>query len=286
MTRQPYTYRTLRYVHDIQTGEFLNVGVVLHVATATNVLFRIRKTFSRAKALFPDLDGEAFRGAMAAVDRALLAVPQNKDDPADGCETDYDVSFFAHRALPADDSTLQWSLVGSGITDDPAKTLDRLYSRLVARYDSTSPARRSDADVWRPVREKLQQRAIKIDLEEKVVIGTTDEISFKHAWRNGSWHAYEALSLDLADAENIKDKARRWRGHLDAVAAGGTTESVQLNFIVGAPQGVALEGAYRRALDILRQASFKPKVFEDNQINEMVDEIEDEVRGHRDGVRA
>jgi hypothetical protein len=43
MTHQPYTYTILRYVHDIRTGEFLNVGVVLHVP-ATHNLVEERKT--------------------------------------------------------------------------------------------------------------------------------------------------------------------------------------------------------------------------------------------------
>jgi Protein of unknown function (DUF3037) len=29
--QQPYTYTILRYVHDVTTGEFVNVGVVMHL---------------------------------------------------------------------------------------------------------------------------------------------------------------------------------------------------------------------------------------------------------------
>ena len=128
-------------------------------------------------------------------------------------------------------------------------------------------------------REKLAQLAIPIQLEEKVIASATDEIAFKHAWRNGKWHAYEPLSLDLADAEGIKDKARRWRGHLAAVAD-GAREELKLNFIVGAPRDPALRPAYQNALTILRQAEFSPAVFEDTQIDTLVAEIEDEVRAH------
>jgi hypothetical protein len=225
--------------------------------------------------MFPDLDGDAFRDAMAAIDRALSAISHLADGSCDG----RDAVSLARRALPADDSTLQWSPLGSGLTDDLAKTLERLYTRLVVRYDSAAPARRTDADIWRPVRDKLHQRDIKIELAKKTVVGATDEISFKYAWRNGIWHAYEPLSFDLADAEGIKSKAHRWRGHLDA-AAGGSEEPLKLNFIVGAPPDAALRPAYRRALDILRDAAFRPALFEDNQVDELVDEIESEVRTH------
>jgi hypothetical protein len=40
-------------------------------------------------------------------------------------------------------------------------------------------------------------------LEETVVPSATDEIAFKHAWKNGKWHAYEPVSLDPADADDI-----------------------------------------------------------------------------------
>jgi hypothetical protein len=229
MAQLPYTYTTLRYVHDIRTGEFLNVGVVIHVSSTSEVLFRTRMTFGRAKNVFPDLDGEAFRTAMSAVRRSLAGVA--KDAELSGLfGREHDAATIARRALPADDSTLQWAPVGSGITDDPIKTFERLYARLVTRYDIVSPDRRTDSDVWRPVREALQARAIPIELQERVISGANDEIAFRHAWKNGIWHAYEPLSLDLADADGIKEKARRWRGHLAAVAD-GSSEPVKLSFI-------------------------------------------------------
>lgn len=192
---------------------------------------------------------------------------------------EHDAATIARRALPTDDSTLQWAPVGSGLTDDPAKTFDRLYTRLVTRYDFVSPDRRTDSDVWRPVREKLQERAIPIELQEKVIVGANDEIAFRHAWKNGIWHAYEPLSLDLADADGIKEKARRWRGHLSAVAD-GSSELVKFSFIDGTPRNPSLGPAYRNALAILQQADFSPRVFEESQIDRLVDEIEGEVRAH------
>lgn len=275
----PYTYTTLRYVHDVRTGEFLNVGVVLHAASVRQLVFKTRKTFGRVKDVFPDVDGAAFRAAMASLERALSAVAHDTAN-AGLLDGNGDAASLARRALPSDDSTLQWSSVGSGLSDhDLTKTLDRLYARLVARYDTHSAHRRTDEDVWRPVHQRLAQLDIPIRLEEKTIAGTTDQISFKRAWKNGVWHAYEPLSLDLADADGIKDKARRWRGHLAAVAD-GTSDSVKLNFIVGAPQNAALQPAYHSALDILRNANFQPKVFEDTDIDDLISEIEDEVRDH------
>jgi len=99
MTHRPYTYTILRYVHDIRTGEFLNVGVVLHVAGASDVLFRTRTTCGRVRSVFPDLDGEVFRDAMSAVRCALSAV--TKDAELSGLfGRGHDAASIARRVLP------------------------------------------------------------------------------------------------------------------------------------------------------------------------------------------
>ena len=98
MTHQPYTYTILRYVHDIRTGEFLNVGVVLHVPAPSDVLFRTRTTYGRAKSLFPDLDGEAFLDAMSAVRRALSGVTKDAE-PSGLFGRENDAAGVARRAF-------------------------------------------------------------------------------------------------------------------------------------------------------------------------------------------
>jgi hypothetical protein len=279
MTEQrSYTYTTLRYVHDVRTGEFLNVGVVIHAASLGLIAFKTRKTYGRAKRIFPDLDGDGFQAAMRAVDRSLAAQARQMAD-AGLLAGDGNAVSIARRALTQDDSALQWSELGSGVSDDLTKTLDRLYARMVTRYDTQRTSGKTDDEVWHPVRERLDQLEFPIQFEKKTVTSETDEITFKHAWKNGKWHAYEPLSLDLADADGIKDKARRWRGHLAAVAD-GAREEMKLHFIVGAPQNPALRPAYQNALTILRQADFSPRVFEDTQVDTLVAEIADEMRAH------
>jgi hypothetical protein len=186
---------------------------------------------------------------------------------------------YGRIALPLDDSSLQWSPVGAGLTVDAQKTFDQLYHRFVTRYDRPSQHRKSDEDVWRPVEAKLKEQGVKVELEPKRIQGSTDTVEFRHAWKNGRWHVYEPLSFDLSDADNIKDKARRWLGHLSAVKV-GALEDVQVHFIVGRPQSTALEPAYRTAVEILRKVPFDNDIFEEDQIDDFVNLVEDEVRQH------
>ena len=280
---RPYTYTILRYVHDARAGEMLNVGVVLHIAADHRLLVKTRDTFGRMKRAFPDLDGDAFRSAMRSVERAVRLVA---DDLAATTLLNEkgDAASFARKAMAADDSALQWSPVGSGLTDNPEATLARLFDRLVlANDDRTAPRRRVDEEVWRPVRDKLAERNIHVPFEEKVVAGALDTITFQHAWKNGSWHVYQPVSLDLADNDGIMDKTRRWLGHLAAVGD-GVQDPLKLHFILGAPQDPALDKTYRKAVALLRKAALAPEVVEEGEVDALVARIEDEVRAHRDEV--
>ena len=57
---------------------------------------------------------------------------------------------IAASILPRDDSSLQWSEPGGGITEDPAATLEQLYTRLVGKYEQRARVpSRTDDEVWR-----------------------------------------------------------------------------------------------------------------------------------------
>ena len=107
-----------------------------------------------------------------------------------------------------------------------------------------------------------------------------DSIEFSHSWKNGRIHAYEPLSFDLTDAENIKDKARRWVGHLSTVNIEASDE-FKAYFIAGCPSDERLMTAYHAALDILRSAPTSPEVFEEAEVEDLVNSIEDEYRQHQ-----
>ena len=180
--KQAYSYTVLRYVHDVVSGEALNVGVVMHAPAAGFLEIRTRTTMGRLKQAFPDLDCEAFTQAMQAVCHGFSTVAKQAGKmPLFDAHTD--ARAHALKVLPDDDSALQWSPTGTGMTTDPTRTLDRLYERYVTRYESTPVRRRSDDDVWRPVRDKLLERGVNVPFKPKAVVGTQDQIKFEKAWQ-------------------------------------------------------------------------------------------------------
>ena len=276
---QPYSYVVLRYVHDVVTGEFVNVGIVMIAPKSGKLLYRTRKTISRMKNIFPDLNTHDFREIMRSIDHGLKSV--GRQTSIEGLFAGQDnASAYASRVIANDDSALQWSQDSFGISKDIDATFERIFERFVSQYDKHSEHKRSDDDVWKPVSTMLADRGVNLKLQSKVVVGNADSIEFDRAWKNGKWHVYEPISFDLADADNIKDKARRWRGHLAAVAE-GVSEDVNLHFIIGTPSNPSLKKACHSAVDILRGAPFAPKIFDETSLNEFVDTIEDEVRAHK-----
>lgn len=143
--KQAYSYTVLRYIHDVVSGEALNVGIVMHAPTAGFLKVRTRKTIGRLKQAFPDLDRAAFADAMQAVDRGFSAIAKQASEMS-LFDARTDARAHSLEVLPDDDSALQWSQTGTGLTADLARTFEHLYERYVARYDSTAVKRRSDDD--------------------------------------------------------------------------------------------------------------------------------------------
>jgi len=185
---------------------------------------------------------------------------------------------FARELLPHDDSALQWSPLGGGITHDPQTALDELLARFVMKYEHRHRQNRTDEEVWKPVRDEFHRRKIASYFEETTIRGSADSIHFSHAWKNGLWHCVQPISMDLLSPDTIKDKARRWVGHLTAM--NDVCEVFKPYFVVGAPSGTGLRHAYRDALRILEQAPCDVEIFEEGQIDQLADQLEDQVRSH------
>ncbi|MGH9799255.1 MAG: DUF3037 domain-containing protein, partial [Blastocatellia bacterium] len=129
-----YTYTVLRYMHDITTGEFVNVGVALYAPDARYAGALCRPTYGRLTKVFPGTNGEYFKSLMRHIqtrfenlgEQIATQLPLNQGDS---------VLDLAKTILPNDDSSLQWSPMGGGRTANPSQTLEQLFERMVMAYD-------------------------------------------------------------------------------------------------------------------------------------------------------
>jgi hypothetical protein len=272
-TRAPYSYVLLRYRHDPLAGEFANVGVIVHQPSSRFLDAKIRHTLGRLSAMFPDIDGEALRSSLRAIERELKHRAESQS--GDLLTSLNDAGSFGRQILPADDSSFVWGPVGSGMTSDPTESLASLYERFVARYDERPRPHRDDAAVWRPVRDRLTELKLADRLQQKTIASPFDRVEFDHAWKNGEWHCFQPLSFDLANEENIREKARRWAGQM--LALKDATEPFKPYFFVGLPSDRSLDDAFRAALNILKLSPFSPEVIEETRIEDLVRQIAREI---------
>lgn len=272
--REPYTYAILRYRHDPVADERVNVGVVLFSPARNFIAARINSGYGRLKKLFPDLIGSALKKDLNRIRREFDKLEKSS---VDGLFSNLkDARKIALEVVGADDSSLVWSDVGAGVSDDPAKVIESLYHRFVIQYDDASPHRKQDADVWRPFRDLLLERKIDQIFEKKTIRSKHNEVEFEHAWKNGVWHCIQPLSFDLTSEEGIQEKAARWVGNLVGLSKG--EEKFKPYFLVGEPAKLELEMAYKKALDFLADAPGEPMVILDTDVVDFANEFEDKFR--------
>ena len=272
-----YSFTILRYVHDVVAGESLNVGVVMYVSSGEQLLVKTQRSVGRLKQTFRGIDQRVFRGMMSSVERGISLLAKELAG-APLTERNLDVLKCVRRVLPDDDSALQWSAAGWGLSADVTETMEHLFERYVTRHDRATvqeDRRRTDDDIRREFMKLLTESGTEIPFEQKQVRGDQDEITFKTAWKNGRWHAYEPISLDLVDENRIKDKARRWRGHLAAVKV-GSEDDVKLHFLTSAPRDETLKAAYEKAKMILLGSPFASALFEETETHRLVKQIKAE----------
>jgi len=276
-----YTYTILRYVHDTATGEFVNVGVVLYAPGANFVGALCRTTYGRLTKVFPGMDGEVFKSLMRYIQSSFEAIGDRTaaELPLGGKAKN--VMEIAITVLPRDDSSLQWSEMGSGLTENPSAALEKIYNRVVLSYEQAPKASgRSEDDVWRKYRKDLEERHVLSSLGPKTIISQSkdDEIEFLHAWKNQQWHCIEPVSFDLLEADSIKDKAHRWLGQISSVC--DSTEPFKLHMLLGEPQLERLKPAFVKAQNILFKMPGEKEFIREDESSKFADEVARQMRMH------
>ena len=122
----PFSYAVYRLVPRVERGERINVGVVLFSRPLDYLAARTHLDAARALALQPDLDLDAVRPHLAAIERIAAG------DRAAGPIAALDTTQRFHWLVAPSSTIIQPSAVHTGVCGDPEAQLDRLYRELVA----------------------------------------------------------------------------------------------------------------------------------------------------------
>lgn len=122
----PFAYAILRVVPSVERGEQLNVGVVVFCRQLDFLDLRAEIDERRLAVLAPGLDAGDVRASLAAI-RAVVC-----GEPGGGALAQLPPSErFGWVVAPAS-TVIQPSQAHTGLTRDPAATLERLFAALVS----------------------------------------------------------------------------------------------------------------------------------------------------------
>lgn len=116
-----FEYALVRVVPRVERGEAINVGVIVYAQAFRYLQAKIELNENRLLTLDPRADLTAVRAALSAFERACAEGPL-ADRPLG--------ERFRWLTAPRS-SIVQPGPVHSGLTDDPAAELDRLFGTLV-----------------------------------------------------------------------------------------------------------------------------------------------------------
>jgi hypothetical protein len=277
--RTTFTYTVLRYVHDIATGEFVNMGVALYAPEAKYVSAICTPRYGRLSKMFLNVNGDHLRSLVRFI-QARFEEYGSKLSAELGLECPKSIMEIATGILPRDDSSLQWSEPNGGFTEDPGATLEQLYVRLVEKYEQRAQVpSRTDDEVWRVYRKELESKeGILSRLQPKRIIAKDYDHEFEHAWRNGIWNLFQPVSLDLFDAESILDKANRWLGRAHNLK--DSKDKFRLWMLIAEPRIEKLRPAYAKALNILDKMPVERTFVTEREATKFSRELAEEMAKH------
>jgi hypothetical protein len=214
-----YELQVLRYHHDIVTGEFVNVGIVLFnkemkflKGAVTHKYARFSKFFhAEQTANFVSQTIRSFENSIQKISNELSSNLEFNEFSG--------IEEITSKILPKDDSSLQCSEVIKGLSLDFEKTFKELFNRYIIRYEHVAHREsRTDEEAWSQVYKKyFDEYGITKNLSRHQIKTQNDKFDFDLAFKNGSLHLYNPVSFDLVDHDSIREKVYKWKGKISEI---------------------------------------------------------------------
>jgi hypothetical protein len=279
-----YNYVTLRYVHDVVTGEFANVGVVVYSPEQRFLKALFTASYERLNAIFLKIDHPHFRTVTRYLGSRFEELADELQNPL-GAQLPTGILQLVRQVLPPDDSSLQWSEAGGGLSENLDETLRALYARLVTRYVKEEEVlSRSDDEIAKPFKAMLERKHVSQRMQEKRIQAKDYQYEFQFGWKNSIWHVYEPVSFDLLTADSIVDKASKWLGR--GVALQDATEKFKIHFLLGEPRQPGTREAFEHAQQLLKKIPNQPELVREEQLEAFAEEVAETISHHQDEPEA
>ena len=277
--KTPYSFSVLRYVHDPVTQEFVNIGVAVYSGEVGFLRAMCATHYARITRMFSKIDGNRFRQLTRYIQEQIDSIGASLPTELP-FEPGLAIEHLLARVLPPDDSSVQFSHAGVGMSRDLERTVVELFERYVDRYTAgADSARRDDEEVWRTsFREPLERRHVTAHFGPKRIVAPNYDYEFQRAWKNNIWHLYEPVSFDMVDGGSIVEKANRWVGR--ATSLNDSAERFKIHLLLGEPADSRLQSTFLKAQNILKKMPGQTELIRENDAEAFAEEFEKEIRQH------
>lgn len=273
-----YGYVILRYIHDVIREEALNVGVLLYSPDEKFVAFKAREDLSELKKIFPDFEAAKLKPYLSQLEKIFKE--KNKIISAHlPFKKAEDVISLAYEIIKPDESSIQWGRIGSGITKNLEVTLSDINKRYVQQIHHKHHQGKSDSRVWSKFSAELKKRnMLSMFKPAKISIKGLDQ-HFDHTFKNGELHCLRPLSLDMANYENMIEKAITEAGRYIVIKKQKDAPKIKMYYLLGEPEDRALKNKFENVAALLA-IDTNVEVFTESQAAELPKRFVKYIKNH------
>ncbi len=215
----PYELALLQFRPDVTSEELLNVGVVGFGPRTGEFHSRITERYSRLKAVYPNLNGSAYRAmAYALQSKATSLGKSGENGQPRLLDNPNSIEQILQELLPLE-GNFRWSAVRYGVCPDLAERVDEVFGDYVAKHEQTGRDRIDDDRLWKGVNESAAMRRVAHHVDKpKVISAQGFTHTFRASWVNGTTQVAEPISLDYVTPSGMVEQAVHWKGIIGVLA--------------------------------------------------------------------
>lgn len=276
-----FSYVILHYIHDVVSGEFANVGIILVAPKIRFARALCTSRYQRISQFFQGASGTHVRDVNSFIQGRIEEISEKLTSNSSLTDFPKDANEVAQQVLPKDDSSFQTSELRGGIGDASRMevVLEDLFNRFVERYDRIQERRtRTDEEIWRPFKRALDARRLSAHLKPYLLKAPHCEFEFKRVFRNGRLHVCQPISFDLASEEQVSEKALLWFGRIEQLRE--SSEEFKAYFLLGKPSDPSLGPAFKDAEEILREVHSEKEIYTEEAVENFAGKVSEELLSH------
>lgn len=262
MNREQFTYSVLQFRYRPDIGEVINLGV-LFLFPGQQIHFAIPEKTYRLNHLYPEVNEKD----LLAYLRSFNQLTGKLNKKLDLYRFDL-TEIIREQYLIPNGSSLNFSapVVGE-LLGSPEKTILFFSDLLLLGYKQKSGTEAEQINDHKVARIWHDQALKKKGLEERIkrvpsIHQRDTRITTNYQWHNGTVNFIKGFSFQLQTPESIIDKSLLLKGQLSRLGDYLTNKNYHLDLLLVKPAKKDLSGAYKEAVDILREAATSPGLIE------------------------